>query len=68
MWHSYKLNVYFCFVKIYNIYSRLVVSLFENSMSVLNGQRILWTAVEKFYNLLMLLNLYFYITPGILFI
>ena len=44
------------------------VTLFENSTSVSDGQRILWTAVEKFCNLLMLLNLYFYITLGTLFI
>ena len=34
-------------------------SLSENSMSVLDGQRLLWTAVEKLCNLLMLLNLDF---------
>ena len=39
-------------------------SLSENSMSVLDGQRLLWTAVEKFCNLLMLLNLDFYLTLG----
>ena len=44
------------------------MSLFENSMSVSDGQRILWTTVEKFCNLLMLSNLYFYITIGTLFI
>ena len=43
-------------------------SLFENSVSMSYGQRILWTAVEKFCNLLTLLNLYFYITLGTLFI
>ena len=32
------------------------MSLFENSVSGLDGQRILWTAVEKFCNLVMLLN------------
>ena len=43
-------------------------SLFENSMSVSDAQRILWSAAEKFCNLLILLNLYFYITLGTLFI
>ena len=38
----------------------LLQILFENSMSVSDGQRILWTAVGKFCNLLMLLNLYLY--------
>ena len=46
----------------------LLQILFENSMSLSDGQRILWTAVGKFCNLLMLLNLYFYITFGTLFI
>ena len=43
-------------------------SLFENSMNVSGGQRILWAAAEKFCNLLMLLNFYFYITFSTLFI
>ena len=43
-------------------------SLFENSMSLSDRQRILWNAVEKFCNLLMLLNLNFYIALGTLFI
>ena len=43
-------------------------SLFENSMSVSDGQKILCTAVETFCNLLMLLNLYFYITLSTLLI
>ena len=44
------------------------MSLFENSMSMSDEHRVLWTAVEKLCNLLMLLNLYFYITLGTLFI
>ena len=43
-------------------------SLYENSMNVLDGQSTLWTAATKFCNLLMLLNLYFYIALGTLFI
>ena len=42
-------------------------SLFENSVTVSDRGRILWNAIEKFYNP-MLLNLYFYITLGTLFI
>ena len=43
-------------------------SLFENSISVSDGQRMLWAAVEEFCNLLMLLNLYSYLTLGTIFI
>ena len=45
----------------------VLLSLFQNSVSVANGQRILWNIVEKSCNL-MLLNLYFYLTLSTLFI
>ena len=60
------------FLKLYKGYQivQSIWSLFENSTSMLGEQRILWTgtAVEKFFNLLMLLNLCFYITLSTLFI
>ena len=43
-------------------------SLYESSVSMSDGQRVLWIAVEKFCDLLMLLNLYFCVTFGTLFI
>ena len=51
--------------KIYGTY--FLLSVFEYSMRVLDGQRILWTAVEKSSTFLMLFNLYFYFTLSTLF-